>query len=89
MEYRKTRKPLIMTVGETYFMTSGAEVECLAFKQGATPDETLAIVRMLTGGWTVLVHGPGMYVDELIDWNYSGREYGHLSHDEAVRRCRL
>jgi hypothetical protein len=85
MEYRKTRKPLVMTVGETYMRTSGAEVECLAFKQGAT----LAIIRMLISGWTVLVHGPGMYVDELIDWNYSGREYGFLTHDEAVRRCKL
>lgn len=89
MEYRKTRQPLIMKPGEIYFMISGAEVECLAFKQGATPDETLAIVRLLISGWTVLVHGPGIYADDLIDWNYSGREYGRLSHDEAVRRCRL
>lgn len=89
MEYRKTRKTLVMTVGETYMMTSGSEVECLAYRQGSTPDETLAIVRLLISGWTVLVHGPGIYADDLIDWNYSGREYGHISHAEAVRRCRL
>ena len=62
--------------GETLFCPvytnrNDKQYRCTGVVEGSCPWETVAYFTRLSDGWSLAAHGPQIYEDGTIEWNYS------------------
>ncbi len=65
------RKYFVPTVNHIYRNRNGKEYCCTDVVEGTCLSETIAYFTRLSDGWSLAAHGPLVYEDGTIEWNYS------------------
>lgn len=65
------RKYFVPTTGCTYRNRNGNEYRCTGVLESIHPSETLAYFTRVSDEWNLTAHGPQIYEDGTIEWNYS------------------
>lgn len=65
------RKYFIPVVNRVYTNRNNKQYRCTGFVEGSCPWETVAYFTRLSDGWNLTAHGPQIYEDGTIEWNYS------------------
>ena len=65
------RKYFIPVVNRVYTNRNNKQYCCTGFVEGSCPWETVAYFTRLSDGWSLAAHGPQIYEDGTIEWNYS------------------
>ncbi len=64
------RKYFVPTVNSVYRNRNGQEYRCTSVVENGNA-ETTAYFTRLSDGWSLTAHGPLIYKDGTIEWNYS------------------
>ena len=65
------KKYFIPVVNHIYTNRNGSQYRCTDRVKGIRPCETIAYFTRLSDGWSLTAHGPQIYDDGTIEWNYS------------------
>ena len=65
------RKYFIPVDNRVYTNRNNKQYRCTGFVEGSCPWETVAYFTRLSDGWSLTAHGPQIYEDGTIEWNYS------------------
>ena len=69
------KKYFIPVVNDIYTNRNGSQYRCTDRVTGIRPCETRAYFTRLSDGWSLTAHGPQIYDDGTIEWNYSTGGY--------------
>ena len=61
----------VPVVNRVYTNRNDKQYRCTGFVEGSCPWETVAYFTRLSDGWSLAAHGPQIYEDGTIEWNYS------------------
>ena len=79
------RKYFIPVVNRVYTNRNNKQYRCTGFVEGSCPWETVAYFTRLSDGWSLTAHGPQIYEDGTIEWNYSTG--GHWPQGKGGKYC--
>ena len=75
----------VPVVNRVYTNRNDRQYRCTGFVEGSCPWETVAYFTRLSDGWSLAAHGPQIYEDGTIEWNYSTG--GHVRREKEVECC--
>ena len=61
----------VPVINRVYTNRNVRQYRCTGVVEGSHPLETVAYFTRLSDGWSLMAHGPQIYEDGTIEWNYS------------------
>lgn len=75
----------VPVINRVYTNRNDRQYHCTGVVESSRPWETVAYFTRLSDGWSLAAHGPQIYEDGTIEWNYSTG--GHWPQGKGGKYC--